>query len=78
MFLGWKNIIELYINLLNQKIESLELERSTLINLGQQIYGQFIDLYEFDNHLYLYKEIHKALRKMKNRCRNDDRRIDHP
>lgn len=68
MFLWWENRINIYIELLNQKIQLVEQERSTLINIREHIYGIFIDLYEFDNYLYLYKKImiiHKILKKIK-------------
>lgn len=74
MILGWENIIATYINLIDQKIDLLEQERVGLINLGPEIYSEFIDLYEFDNHLLLFKEIKKILEKIKNRCRRDGRR----
>lgn len=72
--LGWEIIVNTYINLINQKIDLLEQERIGLINLGPEIYSEFIDLYEFDNHLLLLKEINKTLEKIKNRCRRDGRR----
>lgn len=78
MFLGWENIVNTYINLINQKIDLLEQERTGLVNLGPNIYSEFIDLYEFDNHLLLFKEINKTLEKIKNRCRRDGRRQIHP
>ena len=74
MCLGWKIIVNIYINLINQKIDLLEQERIGLINLGPEIYSEFIDLYEFDNHLLLLKEINKTLERIKNRCRRDGRR----
>ena len=74
MHLGWENIVSTYINLINQKIDLLEQERIGLINLGPEIYSEFIDLYEFDNHLLLLKEINTTLERIKNRCRRDGRR----
>ena len=74
MILGWENIINTYINLINQKIDLLEQERIGLINLGLEVYSEFIDLYKFDSHLLLFKEINKTLEKIKNRCKRDKRR----
>ena len=78
MMLGWENIINIYINLVNQKIDILEQERSGIINLGPEVYSEIIDLYEFDNHLLMFREINKILEKIKNRCRRDGRRQIHP
>lgn len=78
MILGWENILNTYINLINQKIELLEQERIGIINLGPEIYSEIIDLYEFDNHLMLFKEINKTLERMRNRCRRDGRSQIHP
>ena len=78
MLLGWENIVNTYINLINQKIYLLEQERIGIINLGPEVYYEFIDLYEFDNHLLIFKEINKTLEKIKNRCRRDGRRQIHP
>ena len=78
MILGWENVINIYINLINQKIDLLEQERIGLVNLGPEIYYEIIDLYEFDNHLLLFKEINKTLERMKNRCIRDRRRQVHP
>ena len=74
MNLGWENIITNYINQITQKIELLEQERMGIINLGPEIYSEFTDLYEFDNHILLFKEIKKILERMKNRCIIDRRR----
>ena len=78
MILGWENLVNTYINLINQKIDLLKQERLGLVNLGPEIYSEFVDLYEFDNHLRLFKEINKTLEKIKNRCRRDGRRQIHP
>ena len=74
MILGWENIVTIYINLIDQKIDLLEQERIRIINLGPEIYSEFTDLYEFDNHLLLFKEIKGTLERIKNRCRRDGRR----
>ena len=37
-----------------------------------------MNLYEFDNHLLLLKEINKTLERIKNRCIRDERRQMHP
>ncbi len=78
MNLGWENIITTYISLITQKIELLEQERIGIINLGPEIYSEFIDLYEFDNHILLFKEIKRTLERMKNRSIIDRRRQIHP
>ena len=78
LLLGWENTVNAYINLINQKIDLLEDERIWLINLGPNIYSEFMDLYEFDNHLLLLKEINKTLERIKNRCIRDGRRQMHP
>ena len=78
MNLGWENVLTVYINLITQKIELLEQERVGIINLGPEIYSEFIDLYEFDNHILLFKEIKRTLIRMKNRCIIDQRRQMHP
>lgn len=78
MILGWENILNIYINLISQKIELLEQERIGIINLGPEIYSEIIDLYEFDNHVMLFKEINKTLERMRNRCRRDGRSQIHP
>ena len=78
IFLGWENIVNTYINLINQKIFLLEQERIGLTDLGPEIYSEFVDLYEFDNHLLLFKEINKTLERIKNRCMRDGRRQMHP
>ena len=49
-----------------------------IINLGLEIYSEFTDLYKFDNHTLLFKEIKKTLERMKNRCISDRRRQMHP
>ena len=74
MVLGWENIVNMYINLINQKINLLEQERLWIINIGPEVYSELVDLYEFDNHLLMFKEINKILEKIKNRCRRDERR----
>ena len=71
MILGWENIVNTYINLINQKIDLLEQERP-------EIYSEVVDLYEFDNHLLLFKTINKALEKIKNRCKRDGRKQINP
>ena len=78
MILGWENVVNTYINLINQKIDLLEQERIGLVHLGLEVYSEFVDLYEFDNHLLMFKEINKTLEKIKNRCRRDGRRQIHP
>ena len=78
MILGWENIVNTYINLINQKIDLLEQERIGLVNLGPEVYYEFLDLYEFDNHLLLFKGINKTLEKIKNRCSRDGRRQINP
>ena len=78
MILGWENIVNVYINLINQKINLLEHERLWIINLGPEIYSELVDLYEFDNHLFMFTGINKLLEKIKNRCRRDGRRQMHP
>ena len=78
LFLGWENIVNTYINLINQKIDLLEQERIGIINLEPDVYYEFVDLYEFDNHLLLFKEINKILERIKNRCMRDGRRQMHP
>ena len=65
MFLGWENIVNTYINLINQKIFLVEQDRIGMINLGPDVYSEFVDRYEFDNHLLLLKEINKTLEKIK-------------
>ena len=57
LLLGWENTVNAYINLINQKIDLLEQERIGLVNLGPEVYYEFVDLYEFDNHILLFKEI---------------------
>ena len=74
MMLGWENIVNTYINLIDQKIDLLEQERIGIINLGPEIYTEFVDLYEFDNHLMIFKEIKEILKRIRNRCRRDGRR----
>ena len=78
MMLGRENIINIYINLVSQKIDILEQERSGIINLGPEVYSEIIDLYKFDNHLLMFREINKILEKIKNRCRRDGRKQIHP
>lgn len=78
MILGWENIINIYTNLINQKIDLLEQERIGLINARPEIYSEFADLCEFDNHLLLLREINKTLEKIKNRCARDGRRQMNP
>ena len=77
MILGWENTLNTYITLITQKIDLLEQERIGIINLGSEIYSEIIDLYEFDNHLMLFKEVIKNLEKIRNRCRRDGRRQIH-
>lgn len=40
-----------------------------LTNIGAKAYSEFIDFYEYDNHLDLYKSRVKTLNGFKNRCR---------
>ena len=51
-------------------------ERLGLTNKGAKAYSEFIDFYEYDNHLDLYKSRVKTLNGFKNRCRRDEWRND--
>lgn len=47
-------------------------KRQIVINVGSNL--EFVNLYECDNHLDLYKNIVKTLKNFKNRCNKDGRR----
>ena len=57
--------------MLEEKIWSMTQRRQIIINSAINLH---IDFYEKDNHLELYKDIVKTLKKFKNRCRIDGRR----
>lgn len=57
--------------MLEKKIWSLSQERQIIINAGSNL--EPIDLYEYDNHINLYKIIVKSLHNFKNRSSRDGR-----
>ena len=57
--------------MLEEKNWFMTQRRQTIRNLGINLH---IDFYEKDNHVELYKDIVKNLKKFKNRCRRDGRR----
>ena len=71
MYLSWEDRLGIYIDILEEKIWSVTQKRQMITNSGINLH---IDLYEWDNHLELYKDIVETLKKFKNRCRRDGRK----
>ena len=55
MIFSSENRLDVCINILEEKIWSMSQERQIIINTGSNL--EFIDLYEYDNHLEIYKII---------------------
>ena len=68
IYLSWEDSLGIYIDMLEEKIWSMSQKRQIIINTG---INSHIDLYERDNHLTLYKDIVKTLKKFEDRCRRD-------
>ena len=71
MYLSWEDSSGVYIGMLEEKFWSMTQRRQMIINSGINL---SIDFYENDNHLELYKDIVKTLKKFKNRCRRYGKR----
>lgn len=73
MYCSWKNSLNKYVEMLKRKkIWLISQEKHIAINIRSN--KEFIDIYEYDNHLELYKIIVKTLKSFKNRCKRDKRR----
>ena len=65
MYLSWEDSLGVYIDMLEEKIWSITQRRQMIINSGINL---SIAFYEKDNHLELYKDMVKTLKKFKIRC----------
>ena len=75
MILSWENrCVCVYIEMLKEKIWFMLQGSQMIINIGS--HREFIDLYEFDNHLKVYKIILKTFKGFKDRCRRNGRGDD--